>query len=166
MSHLAEVDAWLPTQLEVTLTGEARELWAEFYTRWHKLTWPDELFSAIVQRIPDVTLKIALLYAVLEKRRDVDAEILSAAIDAGGYAVASAQRIFTTFHQSWETKLENRILDILKDGAVQFGLLHRRVGGRYSTVQLNRTLDALTKSGQIWKQEQGNTVAFGISDEE
>ncbi|MDA0710554.1 MAG: DUF3987 domain-containing protein [bacterium] len=166
VSHLAEVDAWLPNELEVTLTGEARELWAEFYTRWNKLTWPDELFSAIVQRIPDVALKIALLYAVLEKRTEVDAEILSAAIDAGGYAVASAQRIFTTFHQTRETKLESRILDILKDSAVKFGPLHRSVGGRYSTAELNRTLDALTRSGQIWKQEQGNTVAFGISDED
>jgi hypothetical protein len=166
IAHLKDLLVWMPEELEVNLTPDARELWDEFYTRWRMETWPDEMFAAIVQRIPDVVLKIALIYAVLEKRTEIDAEILTAAIDAGGYAVASAQRIFSDFHSTRESKLEKRILDVLQQGGMKFGDLHRAVGGRYSTLELNRTLDGLCKSGQIWEKKQGETKAFGLVSEE
>lgn len=119
-----------------------------------------------MQRIPDIALKIALIYAVLEKRREIDPAILTAAIDAGGYCVASAQRLFSGFHTTRESKLEGRLLDLLKVGPVKFGDLHRAVGGRYSTLELNRALDALVKSGQLWRQEQASTVIYGMTKEE
>ena len=165
-SHLVDVMAWLPDRFEVTLTDDARQLWSEFYTRWHSTQWPDELLGAIVQRIPDLVLKVALIYAVLEKRHQINGEILNAAIDVGGYAAASAQRIFSEFHTTRESKLESRILKVLGVGAMKFGDLHRTVGGRYSTLELNRALDALCKSGQIWRREEGKSVAFGLSEKE
>ncbi|OGG47824.1 MAG: hypothetical protein A3F84_12845 [Candidatus Handelsmanbacteria bacterium RIFCSPLOWO2_12_FULL_64_10] len=166
IAHISDVLLWLPDSLEVTMTGSARDLWSEFYVRWKSQVWPDEMFGALVQRIPDITLKIALIYAVLEKRTQIAPDILTAAIDAGGYCVASTQRIFTDFHATRESKLEGRILEVLKAGPVKFGDLHRAVGGRYSTLELNRALDALVKSGQIWRQEQGGTVIYGLSTEE
>jgi len=69
IAHLKKILVWLPEELEVNLTPYARQMWAECYARWRSETWPDEMFAAIVQRIPDVVLKIALIYAVLEKRK-------------------------------------------------------------------------------------------------
>lgn len=162
IARLSDLQAWLPDQgLRLELTSPARELWVEFYTRWHSLSWPDELLAAILQRIPDITLKIAVIYATLEKRTQIDAEILKTAIDAGGYAVASAQRIFSDFHTSREGKLEKRISSVLEPGPMKFGDLHRAVGGRYSTKALNGALDALKHAGQVWRKEQGSTVIWG-----
>ena len=107
-----------------------------------------------------------MIYTVLKKGLQIDVERLTAAIDVGGYAVASAQRIFSDFHTSRERKLEKRILDVLKAGAMKFGDLHRAVGGRYSTLELNRALDALCRSGQTWKREQGTTVVYGVPESE
>jgi len=165
VAHASDVLLGLPDSLEVSMTGSARDLWAEFYVRWRSQVWPDEMFGALVQRIPDIALKIALIYAVLEKRTEIGPDILTAAIDAGGYCVASAQRIFTDFHATRESKLEGRTLDVLKAGPVKFGDLHRAVGGRYSTLELNRTLDGLVKSGQVWRKEEGSTVIYGLSTE-
>jgi len=165
ITHLRDIQSWLPEQgIRMELTQPARELWTEFYTRWHALPWPDELLAAIVQRIPDIVLKIAVIYAALEKQSRIGPEILTAAIDAGGYAVASAQRIFSDFHTSRERKLEKRIVEVLKAGSMKFGDLHRAVGGRYSTKALNVALDALKHAGLVWKKEQGGTVIWGLSE--
>ncbi|GEM_PF-1131772 len=169
VSHIGDVLLWLPDSLEVTLTGPARDLWAEFYTRWKGQTWPDETLGAVLQRIPDITLKVALIYAVLEKRREIDADILTAAIDAGGYCVASAQRIFSGFHATRASKLESRVLEVLKEGPVKSWALHRAIGGgRYSSDEINRALDALCRAGSVSRTGQGERGAgiFSLAPED
>ena len=166
VSRTGDMLLWLPESPEVTLTEPAWDLWSEFYVRWKSQVWPDEMFGALVQRIPDITLKIALIYAVLEKRTQIDPEILTAAIDCGGYATASAQRIFTDFHASRESKLEKRILEVLKAGPMKFRDLHQAVSGRYSAAEVNRALDSLIRAGQAWRREQGSTVICGLAAEE
>ncbi len=118
--------------------------------------------SAVLQRIPDFVLKIGLIYAAMEKTSSINTEILNAAIDAGGYAAASAERIFAEFHESREVKLERRILAVLGEGVKTFGVLHRAVSGRYSTKALASVLEALVKSGQVWEKIEGKGRTYGL----
>ena len=164
VSHIKEVMEWLAEPVEITLTESARDLWREYYTRWHSLTWSDEIMSAMVQRVPDMVLKISLLFAVLEKRMQIDAETLTAGIDAGGYLAASMQRIFSDFHTSKEIKREKRIETVLADGPMKYAGLRRALGGRHSAEEINKTLYALKKSGQISEFTQGRGVVWGLAE--
>jgi len=161
-AHLCDMLAWLPDEMEVELHESAKHLWRDFYTRWRSLAWSDEVVAAIVQRIPDITLKIALIYALLEKQSVITEEILSAAIEAGGYAVASAQRIFSEFHTSRSSTLEKRVVDVLAKGPQKYGDLHRAVGGRYSTQELQPVLEALKKAGILDKVDREHTVVWKL----
>jgi hypothetical protein len=163
IGNLAATMQWLDEGVELILDPGARDVWEDFYTTWHKREWPDELVSAVLQRVPDVALKIAIIYAVLERTHTICPKILNAAIDAAGHVVASAERIFAGFHENKEVKLEKRILTVLSKEDMNYGALHRAVGGRHTTKTLSSVLDALVKSGQTWERLEGRRKTYGVA---
>jgi hypothetical protein len=142
---------WQGHEQAITLAPEARELWATFYRAWKQRQWSDALIAALMARIPDNCLKIALLYAILEGQKGISSEILEVALDVGAYAVASAQRLFGTFYASREARHEARIRKLLVEAGGQLAMaeLQRKLSGRVSSGELSRTLSALEKLGEV-----------------
>ena len=156
VNQLSKVNEGLPADgMEVHLTANAKEIWHGFYVRWRSLRWGDEIQDAVLQRIPDMTLKIALIYAALEKQSEINAEILSAAIDATGYGAASAQRIFGDFNKSKRRKLEDRVVQVLGDrGPMRRSVLHQAVSGRHSAAEVTRMLEDLVRAEMVVQNQK------------
>jgi hypothetical protein len=144
-------ETWRSREAALTLTSDARSLWETFYRSWKQREWHDALLAALVERIPDNCLKIALIYAVLEQQSAITREVLEVALDVGAYAVASAQRIFGTFYASREARHEAKMEKILDDAGGQLPMadLQRRLSGRVSSGELSRLLGTLEKLGEV-----------------
>lgn len=77
---------------EITFTQEAQELWIAHY---HELSAAKPgIFGSIVARGEAHTLRLALLYALLDGRRQIDPAHLRAALAFWQYCEASAKYIF------------------------------------------------------------------------
>lgn len=151
VAHLAAVRlAWQGREEAIPLSPTARGVWESFYLTWKGYRWPDPLMAALLQRLPDQCLKIALLYAVLEESAVITDELLQVALEVGKYAVASAQSIFGPFYASRDARHEANIRKALEatGGQMPVAELQRKRGGRLSSAELWRVLTAWQSTGQ------------------
>jgi hypothetical protein len=141
---------WQGRERPVPLTAGAKALWETFYRTWKARRWHDPLMAALLQRIPDQCLKIALIYTVLDDRDSIDEELLTIGLDVGAYAVASAQRIFGAFYASRDARHEARLRQTLEahGGCMAIAALQRHWGGRIASAELWRILHAWQATGQ------------------
>jgi hypothetical protein len=135
---------------QLTLDPAARELW------WHaypQLTQPtDAIASAILARAEAHTIRLALLYALLDGQRRIQPQHLKAALALWDYAARSAT---WALERAAQDPLAHQIHDALKH-ALPGGLtrtqlrdlLHRNP----TTAQLDQALATLAHDGKITSQ--------------
>jgi hypothetical protein len=82
----------LPEQHRVTMTDDARELWASIYSKL-SADRPGML-GAVTARAEAQTVRLAMIYALLDGEQRIDLAHLSAGLAVWNYCEASAQRIF------------------------------------------------------------------------
>jgi hypothetical protein len=167
----AALEYWNTQPGEVVLprSSEAAEVWRQFYLglrprleTWHELT------RALLQRIHQHVRKLAVLYAGLERKREITAEIMQAAVAMADYWIASARHVFRMFGLGKESRIEARVLEILRQrgGPMKVYQLHRAIGGRITSDRLSRLLDGMDRLDQICLDRNGKTVALNHHTEE
>jgi hypothetical protein len=126
-------------------------LWEQFYRKWRKREWPDDRIAALMERVPDQTMKLAMLYGVMEGVTMLTDSVLLAAMDAMAYQVDSVQSIFGVYNPSPMAKLEARILDVVRNfgGKIARRELRMKLGGRIAVKDMNTALDSLSKGDII-----------------
>ena len=144
------------TGLLMGMTKEACDRWAEFYREIAAWKHPSELLAQMAERIQDVVFKLALIYALLEGKNQIDREHIEAGIAFAEWERSAHARVFAGYGDSDALKLERRVLSVLAAAAaagsksISQSELHRRVGGRWESKRLVDTLRALEASGRIF----------------
>jgi len=143
--YLAAVLQHADTQRQVRLAPEARELW------WHaypQLTQPlDGLAGHITARAEAHTIRLALLYALLDGQTQIRAEHLHAALALWDYTSRSAR---WALGQATGDPLAEQLHAALiraPDGLTRTQLSHH-VHRNLPAEQLDRALQALTAAGR------------------
>jgi hypothetical protein len=148
--YLAGVLKHAQTVGRVTLDPAARELWWQLYPQ---LTQPDEgIAGQVCARAEAHTIRLALIYALLDGQRQIQPDHLNAALALWDYAARSA---------AWA--LEETTGDPLAQ-QIHAALNHAHPGGltrtqlrdllhrNPTTVQLDHALAALARDGKITSQ--------------
>lgn len=150
--HIDKAIEFLPQEaMELDFDVQANELWEQFYLEWHKKDW-DPLVKEGIKRVDAYVLKLAMVYAVLEGTvPTITYDQLLTAIQVGEYAAKCAEMLILK-HQlkSNETKLEQRIMEILRKGDCTRRTLQQLARGNWTCREFNRTIDALEKAEQIY----------------
>jgi hypothetical protein len=89
---LREVAEFARTVGRVRMTPAARNLWAVIYERLS--AEQDGLLGAVTARAEAQTIRLATLYALMDRRMEIDGAHLEAALAVWEYSEASAVRIF------------------------------------------------------------------------
>jgi hypothetical protein len=150
-SHLAqstrEVIEMAQNWSRIDFTDEAKDLWVAGY---HDLSSEKPgLFGDIVARSEAHTIRLALIYALLDRRRQIYAEHLRAALAFWGYCEASAKYIFRDYLGD---PLADEILIALRQAGAS-GMtrvdLSNFFGRNQSSERIGRALALLAKAEKV-----------------
>jgi len=134
------------------LTPEAREVFAAFYFETLLNPSGSELLKVLGQRLQNLALKLALLYALLEGKDEIHAPHVAAGVEFSRWERKAHARIFEAYGQDEQSKLEERVKRALgRNGyaLIPLGELRRRLGGKTSAEKVNRAVLALQRVGEV-----------------
>ena len=134
---------------EVTISDEARELFASYYAEYYRRCNQPGLIPTLIVRIQDFIFKIALLYAADQQQSIISAEHLKAAIEVGNYLEDSSRQLFANFGVSKSKKSENKVLEYLKNAGqpIEYRDCYRNLN--MSAKELELCVEPLIKLGTI-----------------
>tara|TARA_R110002072_G_scaffold301622_1_gene481767 strand:+ start:2470 stop:3729 length:1260 start_codon:yes stop_codon:yes gene_type:complete len=131
---------------EVTFADDARDLWAAAYE--HVGDCYEDL--PMLSRVEAQLLRLSLIYALLNRSREIEREHLLAALSCWRYAEQSALWIFGT---KTKAELEDRILDYVVDHterkASKTEIRRRVLNNRGSKEKVQAAYDTLRERGHI-----------------
>jgi uncharacterized protein DUF3987 len=142
---------------EITVSSKAKTLWEAFYPEWQtKRRLSNPLLADLWSRIPNHIWKIAMLYAVSNKRQEISQDDLELAILVGDYLEKTSAIIVSHLAKSKTTKIEEYILNKVRR-VHPYGLtknqIHMHVGGKTNVTALERALDGLRKMHLVAETE-------------
>lgn len=130
----------------VRRTSEAERLWAEVYEALNT-DEDDGPLAEVLARGPAYVLRLALAYALLDERVEIDTEHLLAALALWQYVAASARELFGRLSSSSD-------LDMLRDFIRQGGSRTRKeIGDLFSrnrkATEIDALIEELAKAGDV-----------------
>jgi hypothetical protein len=134
---------------EVHLTREAAQEWKSVYNELSAET--HGLTGAIVNRAEAQTMRLALVYSLLDGKRSIDTPHITSALSLWRYAEASAKCLF---HDRASDPTEQKILSILKTGSCTTTALNRALCGHVSSEKLRSILGSLEAANRISIREE------------
>ena len=135
----------------MTMNAQALELWESIYPELSKEH--TGLAGSIINRAEAQTLRLALVYALLDGQEQIDEPHLNAALAMWGYAQDSALYIFG---DRTSDPLEGKILEILQQGPLTATELSRAFSGHVSKERLQPILQQLEAQQRISITKQKN----------
>jgi len=158
-AKISKIVSWanLLEDKEIKISKEAEELWKEFYVEWQsKRKASNPLLVDMWSRTPNHIWKLAMLYAVTEKRNKISQNDLELSILIGDYLEKTSAIIVSHLAKSKTTKIEEYILNKLR-AIFPLGMtknqIHMHVGGKINVTALQRTLEGLKRMHLIAETE-------------
>lgn len=110
------------------------------------------LASAIMERVPTMIMKWALIYSMQAGEAEVSADSLARATLVGTYLMETARLVPQCIQKAMVARIEARVVQSLSKCPGQYltaNQIHRLVSGRIKAHELQRSLDSLAKLGVI-----------------
>lgn len=157
--EISSIQPFWEAGASLSLSASAIAEWDAFYSRWRR--WqPTGTLAAIVGRIPEYTMKLALLYAVLERKHEISGEMMKAACDFAYYLYNSYAELFGFFPLEYGARIEASIISYLKEqNPRRVSEIHHKISGRVRADVLRRILQGLEDLEiiTIYQDSQGKT---------
>ncbi|MDR1611699.1 MAG: hypothetical protein LBT97_02820 [Planctomycetota bacterium] len=134
---------------EVYLTGDAIQEWKRIYPELSAET--AGLTGAVVNRAEAQTMRLALVYALLDGKKAMDTPHVTSALALWRYAGASAAALFC---DRATDPTEQKVLAILQSGECTTTMLNRALSGHVSSRKLRNILSTLQAGNKINVREE------------
>lgn len=131
--------------------------WERFYDDFaisHR-TRPNDVFTAMVARMHTHVWRLSVFYAAIRGAQTVEMEDLSRALAIGGYIYQVTEAAMEPLGAHKTTRLDNRILSILREKPIGRRRLRQRLGGRVPTPDIERALKTLLSLEVVIEDESG-----------
>lgn len=162
---------------EVTLTEEAKQLWITELYEALESDDPADTLGAVIERGAVMTLRMALIYALLDGKDQIGVEHLEAAHAVWRYCRASAAFIWgegvpgeapTVSIDPKDVEMTEKILRSVGDGGIKRTALKNGCSSRTNVDRFERCLEDLIKAGKlttVMKVVNYNNVEFILKGE-
>ena len=131
----------------VTMTQAAARSWDRLYTRLTK--GGDDLLNSIILRAAPQTLRLALIYALLDQKRFIDVEHLEAATAVWDFCEASARHIFGGVVGDPAADTILRSLQASGSGGLSRVEIHNLFGRHLPASKISAALVALMNASKV-----------------
>ena len=147
-------DSLPSSPIEITRSLEAKERYKDWYIPWKEgRTQVQETILPLTARMDSHVYKLAAFYSLLRGRTELSSDDIERAILVVEHSRECTTRIFGHLTLPRQSRLEQRVLEILAHGPRTRRVLKQRVGSIYSREEFNRAIKALTDSGEIREYE-------------
>ncbi len=128
----------------ITMGNDVRVMWESAYPELSRAH--PGLSGCIINRGEAQTLRLAMIYALLDGQDSISTNHLASALAFWGYCRESAQLIFG---EREADPIAEKVLDALKGGPRTTTELHNALGNHYNADRLKATLEALAGDGRV-----------------
>jgi hypothetical protein len=129
---------------EVYLTNEAMQEWNAVYKELSAET--PGLTGAIVNRAEAQTMRLALVYALLDGKKSIDTPHINSALALWRYASTSADALFC---DRGADSTEQKILAVLKAGPCSRALLNRALSGHTASAKIRSAISSMLAANKV-----------------
>ncbi|MHB8754395.1 MAG: DUF3987 domain-containing protein [Candidatus Acidiferrales bacterium] len=134
----------------IQMGGDARVLWEDEYVRLTDGREDNDLIAAVTSRAEAQTVRLALIFALLDRGAEIREEHLRAALAVWNYCYQSAKFIFGGLNS-----VQERILDLLAGGAQNKRAIFQLFHGHRTKEQLDEDLRGLLDSRLLTSLKTG-----------
>jgi hypothetical protein len=134
---------------EVAMTTDAKATWRRIYRELSQES--PGIAGAIINRAEAQTLRLALVYALLDGKRSIDTPHILSALALWRYAAESAAFLFG---ENTVDPMEQKIVALLKMGSATATQIHRAFSGHASRERLQAALGSLEAANKIAVEKQ------------
>ncbi len=135
---------------QMTMTAAARETWQNVYAELSQEAPGDA--GAIVNRAEAQTLRLALVYALLDGKKSIDTSHIISALALWRYAAESAALLFGA---SGGDPVEKKILALLRlCPSASSTIINKALGGHVSAERIQTAINNLEASNKVYVWEQ------------
>jgi hypothetical protein len=135
--------------VKMELTNEASELWEKLYPEISK-DHPG-LVGSVINRAEPQIKRLAIIYALIDNKYEIDIPHIKAARAFWDYAEASAKYIFSRHD---ENSLREKIITALRLGEKSKSELHKVFNNNIDAKKINDALDELINSEAIESRQE------------
>ena len=154
-------------ETELVLTPEAEERWRWFYKKVYTLGSEDPLVEIMGERMDQHCIKVAMIYAAIERSPEIGIQHLNPAIVFTQFLIESLYAIFSDFGLSEIMKQQRQIEDHIRR-AMPGGIRKRRLQqklGRMDAETFNRRLRWMTgEEGSIREVKDGRSTYLYMNE--
>lgn len=144
-------------------TDEADAYWQDWYLAFHGNTALSDEESAMVTRHPALALKLALIYAILDRSKRIDREHLEIGTAIVEWSWRNIRPMLPTWGGSIDNKIQAKIIETLRArGPMSRRDLQRYAKGRRSLKDYHQVFEIMLKTGEILLDPTGRV---GLADE-
>lgn len=141
---------------QVDFSDAAKELWRSIYSEL-SADHPG-LVGAVINRAEANTLRLALIYTLLDGRDIIEADHLRAGLAVWKYAETSARLIF---EDRQANPTAQKILDALENGPLPLTDIHHALSNHATKLEMQTALNELSASGRIEIAKESPTGGRG-----
>jgi hypothetical protein len=157
------------SQPAITLSDAARHDWELIYPAlMSEIRGAPIAIAAIMERVPTMIMKWALLYAVQASHSTIEVDDLARTVMVGNYLMQSSRLVPQHVQKAPVARIEEKILEALRREPEKRWRpkdIHLIVGGRIKAEDLRRSLSALVELGKLEVMEapSGRTQLYCLA---
>ncbi len=134
----------------LSMTPEAVERWSAWYIADYHRESPNPEEDAMRARHAVLIQKLALIYAIVDRRLSIDLDHLNIAIEVIEWMWAQMHVLTPSWGRTIDGQIEERIKAVITRGPIKKRDLQRQASSRkWSGVEFSRVFDAMVKNGAI-----------------
>jgi hypothetical protein len=141
---------------EIKIDPDCDNLWTAFYHEYRNPNGHSPLLFQLNDRMQNHVLKLAMIFAILEGKKEIGYLHMQDAINIGYWLMDNNKRLFGMIGKTLHSKTEQQIIDAIRAGKTNSRELFQKFGGNVSSRDLQYALEGLIKMGVVIEKMKAN----------
>jgi hypothetical protein len=149
MTELNQIHNCFNTETQILFHDSCIPIWTDFYHDYRNPSIYHPLLVQINERMQNHVLKIAMIFAILDNKPSIMPTHLNNAIAIAYWLMDNNKRLFGHLGQNKQSKLESKIIDLVKNNICNKRKIAQHFGGNENARDIQMAIESLLKLGLI-----------------
>ena len=156
LTELNKIKLAFNVEQQILFHDSCIPIWNDFYHDYRNPEFHHPLLMQINERMQNHVLKIATIFTVIDNKPAIMPTHLNNAIAIAYWLMDNNKRLFGTLGLDKQSKMEAKIIELIKDGCNDRRAIYQKLSGRTTARDLQMSIEALVKSDLIYEKSLKN----------